>query len=419
MTWLNAKKEKMQQFQDVPSSFVDIVQGSVLCLSVPSMFEFGIDNCSHQLASQDFRGINQITFNIPHIIYYNRIDHDKFGSGQGPRICFFHVFTRENPFLVLDYDEKDEDFVLIPPSDDRFGRAVSQYQAGLWMKQIAPYSDEMKKNWQNLVSFIDCSFLEKIEPIHKKITSTLYEEEVMPSSSTGDRIKKANTIYYIHIPQKLSRKGLTPEQITKLNFDKSQLLEEIIDAKKNASYKTSFHELFAEIQFSFICLLHGQCLHGLSQWKKLVHLFCNCEDALIDRTDMFLSFIELIRYQFEMLPRDFIEDMVEHDFDLDEEKLLQVTKRDHTSGLDRTDASIHHQAKTQSKITKRDHFLQKTLLQLFLTVDAIDEDEDEKPILWALFSKTTRKFKQYLEREFEGCKDMFIEDEEDIPKYVR
>ncbi|KAF0973289.1 hypothetical protein FDP41_008496 [Naegleria fowleri] len=390
--------------------FTSIVQGTVICLNVPELFEFGIDNYSHRLG-KEFRSINQIPLDIPHLMYYNRIDHDKFGSGQGPRISFFHIFTREHPILILMFDENEEDFsILSRDNDPKFREVESQYKSGLFFKQIAPYSEDMKRNWPELVSFIDDQFLQRIEPIHRKITSTLHQEE-----QENHIDKKSNTIYYTHIPQKLNRKGLSPEQITKLNFDKSQLLEEILQSfvKRGCSMERATKELLAEMQFSFICLLHGQCLHGLNQWKKLVHLFCNCEDALLERNDIFISFVSILRCQFQMLPRDFIQDLVEHDFDPNEEELLEMTS---SSTLEKKEQAQHKQ---KPKLSKRDHFLQKTVLQLFLTVRSIEEDDEiVKPASWFLFCKIVRKFKEFLEAEFEGCKEMLDEDEEDEPAYV-
>ncbi|KAG2374381.1 hypothetical protein C9374_010951 [Naegleria lovaniensis] len=270
----------------------------------------------------------------------------------------------------------------------------------------------MKRNWAELVSFIDEPFLQRVEPINRKITSTLHQEE-----QEDPMKKKSNTIFYTHIPQKLSRKGLTPEQITKLNFDKSQLLEEILQAfvQRGSTMERAAKEILAEIQFSFICLLHGQCLHGLNQWKKLVHLFCNCEDALLEHNEVFISFVSVLRCQFEMLPRDFIQDMVEHDFDPNEEQLLEMTSSSSCS----SETKEQPQRNQKSKVSKRDHFLQKTLLQLFLTVKSIEDDDDEiKPASWFLFCKIIGKFKEFLEQEFEGCKDMLHEDEEDEPVYV-
>ncbi|KAL9644528.1 hypothetical protein ABK040_009392 [Willaertia magna] len=394
---------RVEEIDDITNdNFLDIVKGTIVCLNAPKDLELGIDNFSFQLTNEEFRGMNQIPFRTPHLIYYNRTNHEKFGAiGQGPRTCFFNIFTEDNPVVILDFDFIEEDFKIITDLtsiDEKYDLIFKQYRNGIFINQIVPYPEDKQKKWKDLVSFIDNDFLTEIEPINKKIQSTLLEEE---------ENKKSN-VFYTNIPQKLTKKGLSPQQITKLNFDKSELLKEIITTKKfkyNNDEEKATRYLLAEIQFSFICFLHGQCLHALKQWKKLIHLFSNCEDALLEYTKLFISFIDVINKQFEMFPKDFIEELEEQESAIDENLSKDLKE----------EVELHK----KSNYKKSDHFLQKTLFQLFLTVEEInmemyDEDNED----WKRLYKCIKQFKHYLETNFEGCKDLFEQDEDDAPVFV-
>ena len=55
----------------------------------------------------------------------------------------------------------------------------------------------------------------------------------------------------------------------------------------------------------------GENLESFEQWKKLVHLLCNCETALRDpflSKNLFYRFIPVLYEQLRQLPKDFFSD---------------------------------------------------------------------------------------------------------------
>ena len=52
--------------------------------------------------------------------------------------------------------------------------------------------------------------------------------------------------------------GMSPEQLTALNLDKTELLEQVLQKE----YGGSWMEFLGELQFSFLVFLMGQSLEG-------------------------------------------------------------------------------------------------------------------------------------------------------------
>merc|ERR1719197_1442945 len=68
--------------------------------------------------------------------------------------------------------------------------------------------------------------------------------------------------------------------------------------------------LLGEIQFSFVSFLIGQCFDALEQWKGLVNMLCNCEDAFEQRGALFAGFVGVLLGQLKELPTDFFTDEI-------------------------------------------------------------------------------------------------------------
>jgi A1 cistron-splicing factor AAR2 len=138
--------------------------------------------------------------------------------------------------------------------------------------------------------------LSKVEPLNKKI---------FPISENN--AESRFQIYFTEIP-KLSLKNKTPIEISKMNFDKSQLLEEVLN-KKSESF------ILGELQFSFIIFLIGQNFNGFEQWKKLLNLICNSDESFGKRISFFSKFISLLEFQLQITPEDFfVHDFTSHNF---------------------------------------------------------------------------------------------------------
>ncbi len=68
--------------------------------------------------------------------------------------------------------------------------------------------------------------------------------------------------------------GIEGAALTMMNRDKSHILQDIL------SKLTSSKELLGEIQFAFTTFLLGENFESFEQWKRLLVLLCNCQEAL-------------------------------------------------------------------------------------------------------------------------------------------
>jgi len=96
-----------------------------------------------------------------------------------------------------------------------------------------------------------------------------------------------------------SEETFAAAQLTKLYMDRTPLLKQVLTKFTNEN------ELLGELQYSFVCFLIGRTLSGLEQWKRIVDLLCNCEEAIELHPDLYLKFIRVISVQLKELPEDF------------------------------------------------------------------------------------------------------------------
>lgn len=71
------------------------------------------------------------------------------------------------------------------------------------------------------------------------------------------------------------RANMTSQEITRINFDKSFILYNLLSQDF-----PNPEDLLGELQFAFIAFVFGDSLESFEQWKRILILICNCEDAL-------------------------------------------------------------------------------------------------------------------------------------------
>lgn len=284
-----------------------------------------------------------------------------------------------------------EDFYDQMPDDemDRFADGVKRFEFDSY---LGAYQEDHYSDWISLSNFINPKVLNILEPVGKKISSLLdtgeygkeeikkeakknakaqsefkeLSEETNESEETKEsiNIKNSQTAYYSSIPFKKAPKGATPQQITKYNFDRSEILQGILKRR----YQNDPTGILGELQFSFICFLMGQSFDGFEQWKQLVALFCCSDDAASSIPELFNKFIAVLHFQLKQAPEDFFIDNI--------------------SG---------------------ENFLVSVLRQLF---EILNDDQLEKKLV-----ETKAKFKSYIEKRF-GRTFNVQEDDEDAPVVV-
>ncbi len=103
-------------------------------------------------------------------------------------------------------------------------------------------------------------------------------------------------------------------EVTQSNFDKSQILKELLKSEWHEDCK----QLFGELQFAFVGFMLGESMTCFEHWKKLVMMVCSADEASRSESAMYLEFIRIIfdmingvamfYGQLKQLPDDFFAD---------------------------------------------------------------------------------------------------------------
>ncbi|XP_068637838.1 uncharacterized protein [Aristolochia californica] len=283
--------------------------GTLLLLDVPQFTLMGIDAQMFSVGP-NFKGIKMIPPG-PHFVYYSSSDKD--GSEFSPVIGFF-IVSGPSEVIVRKWHQQEERLVkLSEDEENRYGEAVKNLE---FDHQLGPYPLEHYGEWKRLSNYLSKEIIKRIEPIGGDISIACEAElfESCPKTTMEKRlveqlkhskfstrskpIEKPNKrgSYYTIIPNIVKQKGISGEELTSMNLDKTQLLETILT--KNFGGEEDL--ILGELQFAFIAFLMGQSLQAFLQWKTLVSLLFSCTVApLRTRSQLFTKFIKVIYYQIK------------------------------------------------------------------------------------------------------------------------
>ncbi|KAJ3056293.1 a1-alpha2 repression [Rhizophlyctis rosea] len=308
----------------------------LLFLDAPPNMEFGIDFNTWTTGPR-FRGLKFIPPGL-HFVYHSSVS--KFDQ-TGVRAGFFKVFEPRE-IVVKQWDPKREDIKpdneLDPDQVERYRLNIREFDQYLGYYPLIPTEEQpinTYRKWASLTTHITSTLLKRVLPQSWKISamssiskfSDVDVPKTFKSRGTGGAptdmdvegvtaltaveagtTKTSSAVeedYRIHFTEmNLKRSfpdGASGVELTKYSLDKSHLLETLLQ-KKYKDYK----EVLGELQLSFIIFLIGQVYDGLEQWKNLVQLICQSDEAL-DKyaTTLYVEFLATLRYQIEECPDDF------------------------------------------------------------------------------------------------------------------
>ncbi|XP_042433499.1 protein AAR2 homolog isoform X8 [Zingiber officinale] len=285
---------------------LDLVKkgSTVLLLDVPQFTLLGIDTQMFSVGPM-FKGIKMIPPGI-HFIYYS--SSNKEGNEFSPMVGFF-ISTRSAEVVVRKWNPSEERLVQI--SEEEEGRYSEGVRCLEFDSHLGPYVLNQYGEWKQLSNYITESTIEKIEPIGGDITiayesglievpKTAMEKQLIEQlkSNTFSKLEREehykHGCYYTPIPNSVNHKGISAEELTAINLDKTKLLEKILIK----DYGGEEDSLLGELQFSFVAFMMGQSLEAFKQWKSFVILLFSCIEApLKTRTRLFSKFIKVIFHQ--------------------------------------------------------------------------------------------------------------------------
>lgn len=301
-----------------PQAALELVKhgATLLFLDVPQYTLVGIDTQMFYVRPA-FKGIKMIPPGT-HFVYYSSSSRD--GKELSPIIGFFiHVGPSE--VIVRKWDQQEERLVKVSEEEEeRYSQAVKNLE---FDRQLGPYNLSHYEEWKRLSNFITKSIIERLEPIGGEISVECENEMVRNTPETpiekalDKQLKVGNSetssdkprrkgCYYTSIPRVVKCKGISGQELTSLNLDKTQLLETLL-AKDYGGFEDS---LLGELQFAFVAFLMGQSLQAFLQWKSLVSLLFGCTEAPFHtRTQLFTKFIKVIYHQLKYgLQKDHVDE---------------------------------------------------------------------------------------------------------------
>ncbi|KAL8106690.1 hypothetical protein AgCh_023440 [Apium graveolens] len=280
---------------------------TLLLLDVPQFTLIAIDTQVFS-AGPNFKGIKMIPPG-PHFFYYSPSNRD--GNEFSPIVGFFFDAS-PSKVIVRKWNLEEERFIkLSEEEEERYAQAVRSLE---FDRELGPYALDQFKEWKSLSNYITESTIERIpEPIGGEITiasepemsgnipktgkEKALAEQLCSSkfSRSSDKNQKVHC-YYTSVPRLIKHKGMCANELTSLNLDKTQLLEELLTKEFGGAEDL----LLAELQFAFIAFLMGQSLESFLQWKTLLTLFFGCTEAPFrTRSKLFTKFIKVLYYQLK------------------------------------------------------------------------------------------------------------------------
>lgn len=262
---------------------------SIICLNIPHGLQLGID-CFEYRVTDQFRGFAHVPVGV-HVIHYSIAGSNTSGAessvvfGGDLRRCLFLHLRSPGDVAVLAWDAQREDMQIvreciseqqllasgsvanIVDRDANIGNIEAL--AGMFERMVienrelgtglGPYPMDQYGQWCRLTDCITWSVVDRLQPVGRKILSSvesapvdaeeeskilrqlreyeksrgiLRKQEEEEEENSIDQMTTAESrdviIFFTHIPRKLIKKGATPEEITRINFDKSALLEQLL-----------------------------------------------------------------------------------------------------------------------------------------------------------------------------------------------
>jgi len=261
--------------------------GTLVVLDFPVGARFGIDLASWATGER-FLGVKMLPPGV-HLIHVSAASSEGFGQPTSIFLTF-----RPGEVRTVRWDAGTE--ALGPVTEEEGARYAAAARSFALDAQLGPYPLEKYHTWKGLVSHLDATTLDRLNPLSKRISSTTQPTEPTAEQPAG------SGIYYTTLDLRVDPMGLTPAEVTKRGMDKSYLLEKV-------AVRVGAEGVLGELQYAFLAFLVGQSYESFAQWKDLLTVLLSSDDALHNpllATDLFAPFVGVLCHQLRQLPSDFL-----------------------------------------------------------------------------------------------------------------
>ncbi|KAF5890448.1 protein AAR2, partial [Clarias magur] len=299
---------------------------TLVLLGVPEGTELGLDYKTWGVGPR-FRGVKMIPPGI-HFLHYSPVNPQ--GGELGPkRGVFLSLKPRQVLLAHWDKNEEDLDFSASENADE-----VSRVRAGLRELDLylGPYPYDTLRKWVSLTDKLSEELASALQPLSGRVcafSDVIPElqlthtkdraEQNLPRNDTLcqsmkeglDRLprmkqREGTEFRFSQIPQHAYPPGATPAQITQCSMDLSYSLNLLLEKH----HKEQPLNVLGELQFAFVCFLLGNAYEAFEHWKQLLLVLCRSEEAMRERSDLYLGLISVLYHQLGEIPPDFFVDIV-------------------------------------------------------------------------------------------------------------
>ncbi|KAJ1918046.1 hypothetical protein IWQ60_007608 [Tieghemiomyces parasiticus] len=227
--------------------------GILLFLDAPADLDFGIDTTMWRTGPR-FKGVKLIPPGV-HFIYYKQWN------------------PEEEDLYPADHINAEQ--------QERYRLGIREFDPMLGAYPLdtpVPY-----QTWRKLSGYVTTDLLARILPGGRVVSSVdggPYDEAAV-QDGTGIPFTR------IDLKRSFPSDAHGPQR-TRYSQDKSWLLRHLMTTVWHNDYR----QPLGEMQLGFICLLMGQMYAGFEQWKSVVHLLCQSEEAIPGYSaDLYPNFI--------------------------------------------------------------------------------------------------------------------------------
>jgi len=307
--------------------------GTLVILDVPVGSAVGVDQYVYTVG-ESFKGIKHVPHGT-HVVSYAA--YDPIGNRFGPVTAMFVEIPKversgedrcagmdhdtawmvdsavHGPVLGWKWNRQEEILEGMEEDSPDMARTEGMVRELRWDRDLGSYvtmhtvrgqegpkiSWKAHEEWLGLSSYIESHVLERVAPTggnvciiaegdhtlirqdgkHIKTEAEVALDEQLKETSVAmphSGASHAGRCHFTPVPQLIKDTGLSPEDLTAWNLDKSKALDILL--KEHFGNDESL--FLGEFQFSFIAFLLGHSIEGFLQWKHILALLFSCEDAV-------------------------------------------------------------------------------------------------------------------------------------------
>ncbi|KAJ4382047.1 hypothetical protein N0V86_002375 [Didymella sp. IMI 355093] len=289
------------------------INSCVLLLDLPEKALAGIDLLSFT-TSPRFKGVK----NLPCGLHFIFAASDSALSVRHGAWFYVSPGTGSPQVFVKRWEAQTEDLVAETSQTE-----VLRWKANLgsiWKDGLTPYRQtvqegdsgaegdyqEESQDWDELTSRITQTLLSRIcglNPDHWSLTSAssgMMDLESIPGLETSNSMRNPEKeLKFLPIDLRRTwRVGATGRERTEAAQDRSWYLGDLIDNHSQAGDERGREfEVLGELQFAFLMVLTLNNNSCLEQWKRILSLLFTCQQAIKERSQLFIELLRTLRIQ--------------------------------------------------------------------------------------------------------------------------